>query len=151
MYPSPAMIRVCLVLLVSVLVFGNISKVEAQMVSVRLVLPAGVNFNPRIIQPIPKEGETPLRWVEMVVQENIQVTVSLQADATDRDLKETLYIVNNGTADLGSALKFESGNTSFQMDNIGLLIRHIKPEIPQIRAWIGIPILPGLKTTIEYH
>lgn len=121
------------------------------MVGVRLVLPAGVNFNPKIIVPKPKEGEQAMRWVEMVVQENINVTVHLKEDPSERDLKKTIYIVNNGSSDFESALRFDSGKTSFQMDNIGLLIRHIKPDIQQVRAWIGIPILPGIKTTIEYH
>lgn len=145
------MIRLSFMVIISALVFGKITAAEAQMVSVRLVLPAGVNFNPRIIVPQPKEGATGLRWVEMVVQENIQVKVHLKSDASDRDAQETLYIVNNGTSDFGSALKFESGKASFQMDNRGKLIKNIKPNIQQVRAWLGIPILPGIKTTIEYH
>ncbi|WP_113925185.1 hypothetical protein [Cognataquiflexum aquatile] len=145
------MIRLCLIVIISALVFGKITTAEAQMVSVRLVLPAGVNFNPRIIVPQPKEGETGLRWVEMVVQENIHVTVHLKSDSSEKDANETLYIVNNGTSDFGSALKFESGNASFQMDNRGKLIKNIEPNIQQVRAWLGIPILPGIKTTIEYH
>lgn len=145
------MIRLCFIVIITALVFGKITTAEAQMVSVRLVLPAGVNFNPRIIVPQPKEGETGLRWVEMVVQENIHVTVHLKSDPSDKDLKETLYIVNNGTSDFGSALKFESGKVSFQMDSYGMLIKNIEPRIQQVRAWLGIPILPGIKTTIEYH
>lgn len=145
------MIRLCFIVIVSLLVFGNINKSEAQMVGVRLVLPAGVNFNPKIIVPKPNEGEQAMRWVEMVVQENINVTVSLKEDTSEKDLKKTIYIVNNGSSDFESALRFDSGKTSFQMDNIGLLIRNIKPDIQQVRAWIGIPILPGIKTTIEYH
>lgn len=140
-----------MILIVSILVFGNINKVEAQMVGVRLVLPAGVNFNPRIVLPKPKEGETPLRWVEMVVQENIRVAVSLQADVSDMEIQKTIFILNNGTADFGTALRFDSGNTSFQMDNRGLLIRNIEPKMQQVRAWIGIPIIQGIKTVIEYH
>jgi hypothetical protein len=145
------MIRLCFTLIVLLLVFGKTNNVEAQMVGVRLVLPAGVNFNPRIIHPKPKEGETPMRWVEMVVQENIHVTVGLKEENSEKNLKETLYIVNDGTADFGGALRFESGKTSFQMDNRGLLIRNINPQMQQIRAWLGIPIIPGIKTTIEYH
>ncbi|MCH6234921.1 hypothetical protein [Cognataquiflexum rubidum] len=145
------MIRFCFMVIVSVLVLGNISKSEAQMVSVRLVLPAGVNFNPRIVLPQTIGGQDGMRWVEMVVQENIQVTVNLKSDFSGKDANETLYIVNNGTSDFGSALQFESGKANFQMNSKGMLIRNIKPDIQQVRAWIGIPILPGIKTTIEYH
>jgi hypothetical protein len=145
------MIKVYFLLIVSVLVFGKISQVEAQMVSVRMILPAGVNFNPRIIMNQPKEGETGLRWAEMVVQENIHVTVSLKADDSGLGLKEPLYVVNNGTADFGRASKYESGKTSFQLDHRGLLIRNIRPQVQQVRAWLGIPVLPGIVTVIEYH
>ena len=124
---------------------------QAQMVNVRLVLPAGVNFNPRIVEAQPKEGETGLRWVEMVVQENIHLIVSLKSDETDKDIIETLYVLNNGTADFRTATNYGSGKASFQMDNRGMLIRNAKPRIQQIRAWLGIPVLPGIKTTIEYH
>ncbi|MCH6200333.1 hypothetical protein MMU07_12145 [Aquiflexum sp. LQ15W] len=145
------MIRYCLIIIVSVLFFGKISTVEAQMVNVRLVLPAGVNFNPRIIEAKPKGGETGLRWVEMVVQENIHLTVSLKSDYTGKDITETLYVLNNGTVDFRTATKHEAGEASFQFDNRGMLIRNTKPKVQQIRAWLGIPILPGIITAIEYH
>lgn len=151
MFHSLAMIRVCFIMITSVLLFGNIGTVEAQMVNVRLVLPAGVNFNPRIIEAKPNEDEIGLRWVEMVVQENIQVTVSLKSADADQSLEETLYILNNGTADFRTATIFEAGEASFQMDNRGMLIRNAIPKIQQIRAWLGIPVLPGIKTAIEYH
>jgi len=151
MFPLLAMIKVYFILIFSVLVFGKISRVEAQMVSVRMVLPAGVNFNPRIVMTQPREGEIGLRWVEMVVQENIHITVILKEDNSGLELRKTLYVVNNVTADFGSASKYESGNTSFQMDNRGMLIRNIRPQMQQVRAWLGIPVLPGIITVIEYH
>lgn len=150
-FPSQVMIRVCFIVLVSVLVFGKINTAEAQMVGVRLVLPAGVNFNPRIIEAKPKEGEIGIRWVEMVVQENIKVTVTLKSADTDSGIEETLYVLNNGSSDFKTANIYEAGEASFQMDSRGMLIRNIKPQMQQVRAWLGIPILPGIKTTIEYH
>ncbi|WP_258424260.1 hypothetical protein [Aquiflexum gelatinilyticum] len=145
------MIRYCLIIIILVLFFGKISTVEAQMVNVRLVLPAGVNFNPRIVEAKPKEGETGLRWVEMVVQENIHLIVSLKSDDTGKDITETLYVLNNGTADFRTATKHEAGEASFQFDNRGMLIRNAKPKVQQMRAWLGIPVLPGIITAIEYH
>jgi hypothetical protein len=145
------MIKVWFIMMVAAMYFGIINTAQAQMVNVRLVLPAGVNFNPRIIEAQPKEGETGLRWVEMVVHENIHLIVSLKSDETDTEFKERIYILNNGTADFRTAAIFEAGKASFQMDTRGMLIRNISPKTHQIRAWIGIPVLPGIKTAIEYH
>jgi hypothetical protein len=87
----------------------------------------------------------------MVVQENIHVTVSLMSDDRNTELHQTLYVLKNGDSDFTAAIKYEAGHASFQMDSRGMLIRNIEPKTQQIRAWLGIPVLPGIKTAIEYH
>lgn len=130
---------------------GNLT--YAQVVAIRLELPAGIQFNSQVLDPM--EGGTWQNsqakvWIGIEAQENL--TLLLDVEFPEREILPLprAYFLNNGSSDFEQASNLESGPNEIQLINQPKLIRSLVPRPTHLQAWLGIPVLNGLRIKIEY-
>ncbi len=127
--------------------------VHAQAVVIRIDIPAGVNFNAQVTEPMEGgtwENRKAKLWMEIEAQENL--TLLLDIVYPDREilpLPEADFL-NDGTNDFEKAIKLGGGTQRLRMSNDPNLIRTMDPRPTSLQAWLGIPVLNGISIKIEY-
>lgn len=119
-----------------------------QFVKLRLEIPAGVNFDSKIIEQNPQGSDQQMIWMEIVANENLTILFDLRQEDTGKS--HEVFFLNDGTVNFSNAGKLPSGSQRLQLHNSGLLIRNIKPMTNRIHAWLGLPVAGGLIGRIEY-
>ncbi len=122
----------------------------AQFANFRLELPAGVNFGSQVISPNPENPDEQLIWIEIVAYENMTILVDISNENNIWKQDRPVFLLNNGSSDFAGAKNIGLGAQSIQLDQSGLLIQNKLPKTMNVKAWLGIPVQPGLIAKIEY-
>ena len=133
-----------------ILLISSNATVMGQSVSFRLELPAGMNFESKVIAPNPENSDQKRIWIEMVANENLTVLFDLREADSGEVYNGIVYFLNDGTVNFNHAEKLSSGNQTLQLDKRGMLIRNIKPFANSFHAWLGLPAAMGIVAKIEY-
>jgi hypothetical protein len=128
-------------------------KLEAQVVNIKLEIPAGVIIETTTYEPISGgtwEKNKAKAWISISTRENL--TFLLKVDEPQRKVEPPIeaYFLNNGTSDFEKSQLLSKGMQELQILNQRLLVKKLNPVPTYLRAWVGIPILSGIKLIIEY-
>jgi hypothetical protein len=126
---------------------------QAQFVAFRLELPAGINFNSQVLDPMTGgtwEKNKAKIWIELEARENMTFLLDLKFPEREILPEVEAYYLNDGTADFEKASLLISGFQELVINNQPKLIRHRIPRPIHLRAWLGLPMLQGLIIIIEY-
>lgn len=126
---------------------------NAQVVNIRLEIPAGVSYESVVLDPLlggSWEKNKAKAWISLDTRENLSFL--LEVKTPDRKIEPAfeIYFLNNGTADFEMARKLSTGIHELQMINPPRLIRNMDDAPAFLRAWLGVPLINGLKFKIEY-
>jgi hypothetical protein len=153
MSSSPAMTKAVRHIAMLFGLMGLVIITQAQVVNIRLEVPAGVNFNSQVLDPMEGgtwENSKAKVWVGITTQENLCLLVDLEFP--EREILPTpeAYFLNNGSDDFELARKLSIGTNELTMSSHPKLIRNMKPQTISLKAWLGVPILNGIIVKIEY-
>jgi hypothetical protein len=126
---------------------------QAQFVAFRLELPAGINFNSQVLDPMTGgtwEKNKAKMWIELEARENMTFLLDLKFPEREILPAVEAYYLNDGTSDFEKASLLLSGFQELVINNQPKLIRHRIPRPIHLRAWFGLPMLQGLIIKIEY-
>lgn len=137
----------------TLLLFAWIFTAQAQVVNIRLEIPAGASFDKVFFEPLiggSWEKNKAKAWLSIATRENL--TILFEAEFPDRKIEPPLEIsfLNNGTADFEKAQVLAKGVQELQMTNPPKLIRNRIDAPAFLRAWLGIPLINEIKIKIEY-
>ncbi len=140
-----------IVLLISLMGLGTIA--HAQVVAIRLEIPAGVNFNAQVLDPMVGgtwENSKAKVWLGIEAQENLTFLVDVEFPQGEILPTPEAYFLNDGSSDFELTTHLRKGTHELQMINTPKLIRNINPRPTHLQAWLGLPVLKGIKIKIEY-
>lgn len=127
--------------------------VSAQVVAIRLEIPAGVQFRAELVDS--RMGDTWEKnkakvWVGIEAQENL--TLLLEVNYPNREILPTpeSFFLNDGSADFENAVNLGGGTHALRMNTQNKLIRKMDPSPPYLKSWLGLPVIQGLTVKIEY-
>ncbi|MBA4300513.1 MAG: hypothetical protein C0433_10490 [Cyclobacterium sp.] len=140
---------------IAVMVFLTVmgTLAHAQVVAIRLEIPAGINFSAQVLDPMEGgtwENSNAKVWVGIEAHENLTFLLDLVFPEREILPPPEAYFLNDGSADFETASKLGVGSQELQMKNLPRLIRNMEPRPSQLQAWLGLPTLNGIKIKIEY-
>lgn len=150
---SPAMNKAFRHIALLILLMGIGSYARGQFVAIRLELPAGVNFNTQVLDPMAGgtwENNKAKVWMGLQTSENL--TLLLEIGFPDGEIIPLLeaFFLNDGSSDFEQATQLLSGVQELQIMNSKKLIRNMTPRPTHLQAWLGLPMVKGLTLKIEY-
>ncbi|WP_158587701.1 hypothetical protein [Algoriphagus lacus] len=153
MSSSPAMTKHLIHIALLILSMVIPVSVQAQFVSIRLELPAGIHFNAQMLDPMEGgtwENSKAKIWVGIESQENLTLLLDLEYPEGEILPAPEAYFLNDGTNDFEKALKLIQGSHELLMNSTALLIQNLDPRPTHIQAWLGLPVLNGITIKLEY-
>lgn len=126
---------------------------QAQFVAIKLEVPAGVNFNAQVAEPMAGgtwENNKAKVWIGLEAQENLSFLLDLELPEGEILPSPEAYFLNDGSADFEQASRLKWDVQEVQMITPSKLIRNIVPKTTYLQAWLGLPVLKGIIVKIEY-
>lgn len=140
-----------IVLLLILVGMGPIA--HAQFVAFRLEIPAGVKFSGQILDPLAGgtwENSKGKVWIKLEAPENLSLLLDLEFPEREVLPPPAAYFLNDGSADFERASLLKPGSNELQMISPPKLMRNVNPRPSSIQAWLGLPVLSGIRIKIEY-
>lgn len=129
------------------------ARAHAQVVAIRLEIPAGINFSAQVLDPMEGgtwENSKAKAWIGIEAHENLTFLLDLEFPEREILPHPEAHFLNDGSADFETARMLSAGSHELQMKNLPRLIRNMEPRPSHLQAWLGLPILNGIKIKIEY-
>jgi len=126
---------------------------QAQFVKFRLEIPAGIQFSGQVLDSMEGgtwENSKAKVWLGIQGHENLTILIDLEFPEGEILPPPEAYFLNDGSADFETARKLSIGSQELQLKNLPRLIRNMEPRPAILQAWLGLPILNGIKIKIEY-
>jgi hypothetical protein len=140
-----------IILILLLLLFSG--TVQAQVISIQLELPAGIQVSTQVIDPIEGgtwENSKARLWIELEARENLGFLLDLQFP--EREILPPLeaYFLNDGSADFEKAGRLPQGTRLLRIHQLPMLIHRMHPRPIHLQAWLGLPLIDGMHIKIEY-
>jgi hypothetical protein len=126
---------------------------NAQAVSFRLEIPAGVSYPSQVVDPMSGgtwENNKAMVWIEILAQENLSFLLDLDFPEEEIEPQLEAFFLNDGTASFENARRLREGIQELQMINPPKLIRNAEPRPAYYQAWLGLPLVGRITVKIEY-
>lgn len=150
---SPPMTKIFRHIALLISLMGMATLNQAQVVAIRLEIPAGIHFNAIVLDPMEDgtwENSKAKVWVGIESQENLSFLLDLEFPKGEILPPPEAYFLNNGSSDFELATLLIQGTNELQMINPPKLIRNMVPRPTHLQAWLGIPVLKGIRIKVEY-
>lgn len=134
-------------------ILGWSTLANAQFVSFRLEIPAGMNFSGQVAESMEGgtwENSKSKTWIKLETFENLSLLVDVDFPEGEILPLPEAYFLNDGSADFEKAGKLKPGNQELQMISPPKLIRNMNPRPSNFQSWLGLPVLNGIRIKIEY-
>ncbi|WP_026952224.1 hypothetical protein [Algoriphagus mannitolivorans] len=128
-------------------------RLEAQVVNIKLEIPAGVIMDSPSYEPLiggSWEKNKAKAWISISTRENLNFLLKVEEPQRKIEPPFEAYFLNNGTSDFEKSQLLSTGIQELQILNQRMLIKNLDPTPMYLRAWVGIPIISGIKLIIEY-